>query len=204
MFLTHQDANRLGWNPDWEKRFKGEYGYDPEGAKKLLAEAGQTNLTITMQVLAVAGVGVSSSDLLETIGAYWRKIGVNTVIDQTDAPTVQNARRERKYSNNFTVSATGSDIWSGYGVWNSPSLHLGVEDPEVEKLIAQLKLTIDEKKQDELWRQVGERSFSQFQNLNLFWLPVKVSVNPKIVGEWTFPGSISGAWTHVYNIKAAR
>ena len=29
-----------GWDPTWEKRFQEMYGYDPEAAKRLLAEAG--------------------------------------------------------------------------------------------------------------------------------------------------------------------
>ena len=27
-----------GWNPDWEKRFQAEYGYDPQAAQALLAD----------------------------------------------------------------------------------------------------------------------------------------------------------------------
>jgi len=38
----------------------------------------------------------------------------------------------------------------------------------------------------------------------LFWLPAEATVNPNIIADWTFPGSISGTWTHTHLIKAAR
>ena len=34
------NATRPGWDPSWERRFQDEYGYDPDAARKLLAEAG--------------------------------------------------------------------------------------------------------------------------------------------------------------------
>ena len=43
-----------------------------------------------------------------------------------------------------------------------------------------------------------------------FWMfqvkirvPAEIVVDPKIVGDYVFPGSISGTWTHMQNIKAA-
>ena len=40
-------------------------------------------------------------------------------------------------------------------------------------------------------------------SIPLFWLPAEVVINPEIVAEWTFPGSITGFWTHVENIRAS-
>ena len=62
-----------------------------------------------------------------------------------------------------------------------------------------LRLTVDEQKQDALWRQVGEVTFKQHLDLHLFWLPVRIAVNPKVVSEWVFPGTITGSWTHLEN-----
>ena len=100
---------------------------------------------------------------------------------------------------------TASNIWSGYGIYNSTAQsRSSVEDPELERLLAELRLTVDEQKQDALWRQVGELTFRQHLDLNMFWLPVRIAVNPKVVSDWAFPGAITGSYTHMFNIKAAK
>ena len=38
----------------------------------------------------------------------------------------------------------------------------------------------------------------------MFWLPSEVTANPKVVESWLYPGGITGAWTHLVNIKAAK
>lgn len=38
----------------------------------------------------------------------------------------------------------------------------------------------------------------------LFWLPQEAVANSSIVGEYPFPGNVTGIWTHLEYIKAAR
>ena len=64
--------------------------------------------------------------------------------------------------------------------------------------------TLDEKKIEDSWRDLGEVLFTQHKFVPLFWLPVEIAVNPQIVGDWVLPGSISGSFTHTEYIKAAR
>ena len=40
--------------------------------------------------------------------------------------------------------------------------------------------------------------------INVLWLPSEAVVNPKFVGAYQYPGNITGTWTHVENIKAAK
>ena len=48
------------------------------------------------------------------------------------------------------------------------------------------------------------KAFANFQSVPLLWLDTKIAVNPKFVADYQFPGSISGSWTHLETIKAAR
>jgi hypothetical protein len=50
---------------------------------------------------------------------------------------------------------------------------------------------------------MGNAMFDRHMHLPLFWLPAEIVVNPKFVSDWVFPGSITGTWTHVHNIKTA-
>ena len=55
-----------------------------------------------------------------------------------------------------------------------------------------------------LWRELGEFLFTHHGQINLFWLPAQAVVNSSIVSDYVFPGAITGTWTHVEGIKAAR
>ena len=80
----------------------------------------------------------------------------------------------------------------------------GPQLPATDALLKQLWTTLDDKRIEELWLRIGDELYNQHHFVPLFWLPTEVAVDPKIVGEWVYSGSISGSWTHIWNIKAAR
>ena len=208
MYVNHMYPNRAGWNPDWEKKFKDAYGYDPAAAKALLAEAGygpSKPLVTNIIVQPLPGVG-SGGDLSEALTQYWRAAGVQVNLLQIDGAEYSRVNRERRYDNHLVPSATGSNIWSGWTIWNSSLIvsPTPVQDNAVDKLLRELQGTVDEKKRDELWRKVGDAGFDAYMNLNLLWLPAEVVVNPKVVAGWVFPGDITGAYTHVWEVKGVR
>ena len=53
-------------------------------------------------------------------------------------------------------------------------------------------------------RQAGNFWYDGHVEVPLFWLAPEVVVNSTIVGGYDFPGNISGGWTHLENLKAAR
>ena len=208
MVQSSHHPTRLGWNADWEKRFADEYGYDPAMARQLLAGAGYTAdkpLTTTF-VLAPAAGYAGAEDVAEAIVAQWRAVGVKVDLANMDASVRAATQRAWKFDNHSVITGTGSDLFTGISNFNttlSPpgaGLHL----PEMEPVIRQIERTVDIKALDELWRKAGDISFNQHQQIPLFWLPTEVAYNPTIVAGWTFPGGITGSWTHVQNIKAAR
>jgi len=80
----------------------------------------------------------------------------------------------------------------------------GVQDAKVEGVVRQLYSTVDAKKQDELWRELGDYTFPYHGQVSLFWLPAQAVINTKIVSDYVFPGAITGTWTHVEGVKAAQ
>lgn len=114
-------------------------------------------------------------------------------------------RRQFQFSNHAQVAATNATRWTGQNAYStSLGPRQGVELGEVDDLLKQTLVTLDENRQKELWRRVGDARFEAIQEVPLFWLPVEVVADPKIVEDWVFPGSISGSWSHVDLIKAAR
>ncbi len=208
LYLQSFDPTRLGWNPEWEKRFAEKYGYDQAKARALLAEAGYTagNPLKTNLFLSDASGVAASGDLIEAIAAQWRAAGVDVTLVPMDPTQIATGSRTFKFSNHIQLRGTSADLWVGAINFGSRRSVRGggVELPEYEPFIDEIARTPDEKKQDELWRKTGEIRYNAYHTAPLFRLPVEATFNPKVVSEWTLPGSLSGNWTHVEYIKAAR
>ena len=78
------------------------------------------------------------------------------------------------------------------------------EFPDIDELYSELRVTLDPEKQNQLLRQIGEVSFTSFQEIPLFWLPPEAVYNPVFVSGYSFPGSVTGTWTHLELIRAAK
>lgn len=72
-----------GFNPDTEAE-----PYDPDGARELLEEAGQTNLSFTLNTYSATSTLPDIQKLAETIIAFWSQIGVNASLNVADAATI--------------------------------------------------------------------------------------------------------------------
>ena len=207
---NHFHPTRPGWNPDWEKRYQDEYGFDQAKARALLAEAGysaakplETNIFPT-SLPQYAG----AEDVAESIAGYWRSVGVKVNLTPMDQAEYERQRRGDLFQNLYALVGTSSDLFIAQvytGLAGGRSLTGSkVVDPKVDALVDTVYKTLDEERQDRIWRQVGDAIFPLHQTINLFWLPAEIMVNPKYVDDWVFPGAITGTWTHVQNIKATR
>jgi peptide/nickel transport system substrate-binding protein len=205
MILNHFHPSRAGWNPEWEKRFQEQYGYDPAAAKRLLAEAGQSNWKATMSIVALPGVS-GGQDLAEAVAGYWKAAGIDVTLVTPDAAEETRLSRAYTYTDRLSLRSSGNNLWSGFIVWNSSTGNRGngFEDVEIDKLLPQIPVTMDDTARETLWRKVGDLAFADMLSVHLFYLPAEAVVDPRIVADWAFPGDITGSWTHIVNIKAAR
>ncbi len=207
MIVDHFHPSRAGWDPSWEQRFPEEYGYDPAKARALLAEAGYgpsrpLNTNILVQPLPFYS---GAEDVADAIGGYFRAVGATPEMVTMDSGEIRNRARQHGFTNHYEVRGTSAGLMAamiGYH-WGGGPRGSGTEDPELDAAVNQISNTLDLKLQDELWRKVGTVTFEKHLAMPLYWLPAEIVVDPKIVGDYVFPGSISGTWTHVQNIKAA-
>ncbi len=203
--------SRPGWNPDWERRFQDEYGYDPEGAKRLLAEAGygpNTPLKHTA-ILGNSGYFAEGMDLFEAITSYWRKVGVDVKLEQMDANTRTTRGRELSLDNYSNLNATSIRQFYGFGVYGGGS-SLGSRGGNeiweaVDYFNNKMRPLTDASKFETAWRELGDLAFNlHTAPIPLFWLPAIAVVDPNIVADYPFSGSLTGAYADVEYIKAAR
>lgn len=121
----------------WPKELQEEYTYNPEKAKKLLAEAGYPNGFKTSCLSA----SVMDLQLLQIMQSYLKDINIDMAIDVRDFPTTRALTSSNKYETQFfpmgmaenkPVIRIVGNLYSGY-TNNFPRL----ADPEYDKMYDQ-------------------------------------------------------------------
>ncbi len=218
IYNTTFHPSRPGWNPDWEKRFQDEYGYDPEAAKKLLADAGYgpgKALKHTIILSRSYGYYPELKDMAEAVANYWKLVGVDVTIDQPDPPLQTSRTNRGEYTNHTLVVPTsvrqffGIGIYAGsYQVLNTGGVVAGKAGGDftepAEFYLTKLRSTLDPAKWDGLFRELGNMLYDRHTEIPLFWLPVYAVVDPQIIADYPFSGTLTGPYANVEYIRPAK
>ncbi len=209
IYLFGYKEDRPGWNPEWKNRFPDMYGYDPAKARALLTEAGYgpSNPLRTNIILVSTAYFAASGDMSEAISGYWRNIGVDVNLITMDGNQRTTQSRQREFNNHGEV--VGSSVrqlrgWGIYGTHTAMGTQSGTALPEVDEVFdAEVRKTVDPAKADAAWRKMGDLAYDRFMNVPLHWVPAEAVVDANIVGDYIYPGTITGLYTHPEYIKAA-
>ena len=194
------------WNPDWEKRFNELYGYNPTKAKALLAEAGYKNgFEFTVYIYTLPGLP-EIIDIGQGLALDWQAVGLQPQMVEIDFPRVREQYR--------TKSIHGA-VWPLRGTPNAlnllrifnkarDSVVYAYEHPYIEERLEALEKVVDKAERARLLREIGEHKFTEFADMPLFWMYAEAGVNPQYIADYTFPGSITGFFTHLEYIKLAQ
>jgi len=205
MVNSHFHPTWPGWNPEWEKRFPDEYGYDPAKARELLTEAGKLGFTTNIFVHSVPQYA-GAEDVVESIAGYWDKVGVKVERLQMDTAQIAAGQREFKFTNHLRPAGTQASQLLSITVFATSYGPRGgaYEDPSIDAPFLQLRDVIDPSNQGPYFRAVGDAMFEQHGSIPLYWLPSEILVSPRVIGEYVFPGAVASNGGHITNIKPAR
>src|SRR3989441_272609 len=193
------------WNADWDKRFEELYGYNPTKAKALLDQAGYPHgFEFTVYLFPLPGLP-EQVDIGQAMALDWQAVGLKPKLVEIDFPRVRELYRTK---------AIHGAVWGLRGRALAPDairiinksqdgVIYAYEHPFIDARLKELGRVLDPGERARLLREIGDHKFTEFAEMPLFWLCAEVAVNPRVIAEYVFPGSIPGFYTHLEYIKLA-
>jgi len=203
-YVTGWSAQSEGYNPEWQSRFDQMYGFNPGKAKALLKEAGYGPGQLKFKILAFTEPGESEGpQVAEALGIYYKDVGIDTEIEVLDWAKVREMFRKKTIQCCIwpnIISWRPSEEWIRTSYYSkSPNHHY--ENEFVDKTYNALTLAVKPDERQRLARAIGDHLFEEFADIPLFWFANEVVANPKVVGEWVYPGLAAGRSTHFDRIR---
>ena len=202
-----------GYNPKWEDDWEELYGYDPDAARDLMAQAGYTQ----DNPMKFTSYNYFSADepetavMLEALINYWQPIGIDVTLLDSEWGTVRKNYRDKGdfikaggWGNVITMRSltTRLRVWSFASTGNGGGYETDLQDENYQKYLA--LQTIDHDRINGLIREIGDDRFYNFADIPFFWFRLTVMFNPNVVESWTFPGTSGSKTSHWDLIKAAQ
>lgn len=192
------------WNPEWDRNFEAEYGYDPAAARQLLADAGygpDNPLEVLIDGTPSSGVA-EKADQAETILGYFADIGIKAELDQRDAATTRAIGRQFGFEKRITFMTSNIYETQAFRVHHHSGTtpRGGPEFEGLDEAITQQRSTVDPVKALDGLRNVGDVSFPLHIAVPMFWAPDDIVYNPDIVASYDRSGVPLGPWHSIQQI----
>jgi ABC-type transport system substrate-binding protein len=193
------------WNPDWERRFDELYGYNPAKARELLAAAGYPNgFEFTMYLYTLPGLP-EIVEIGQAMALDFQAVGLRPKLVEIDFPRVRELYRTKAIHGALFPLRHGLRALDTNRLANrsKDSIVYAYEHPAIDQRLEALGTTVNREERARLLREIGDHKFAEFADIPLFWLFAAVAVNPKVIAEYVFPGTITGYYTHLEYVKLA-
>ena len=201
--------NLPGWDDAWLERFDELYGYDPDRARELLAEAGYTSdnpAELKMIVMNIFGFP-ESADLVQSIGVMFSDVGVDVSYEEWEFGNYYASwtKKEEQSLGFFVGSPSYKTVYAQLSLFNRSSgfIHL-YETQELDELFMELSNTVPVDERAEIQNQMGDILFEDYGYLPLFYIFIEFVADPNVIDTWEFPGSDGANYGHFDLIRACR
>jgi peptide/nickel transport system substrate-binding protein len=164
-------------NPDYVD-LTAQSNYDPEKSKALLAEAGITDLTLSLKLPPVEGYARRGGEI---IANQLTAVGIKTEVTNLEwAQWLSEVFKDKNYDLTIISHTEPNDI----GIFARPEYYFQYGNAEFDKIIADLAVTSDPAKRSELLKAAQQNLADNYAVGFLFEL-AKVGVeNAKLTGLW--------------------
>ena len=208
MHAIHVAETHGAYSERWKNEFEDRYGYNPTAARNMLREAGYDSNNPVETNLFVLGVTQysGSEDVIESVAQMWSDVGVKVNLLTWDNAQRSARSRALELNNHITLSVLIAPpiLALRLNHHTSPPRGGGVEDWVVEEVFEKARRSLDLNVQNQWMQEATNRIYDEYMSIPLFWVPVHATVDPEVVDDWVFPGTVSGTWTHFWNIRGTR
>jgi ABC-type transport system substrate-binding protein len=194
------------YNSEWDTHFDGLYGYNPTKAKALLKEAGYgAGFEFTVYLYTLPGLP-EILEIGQALALDWQAVGLTPKIVEIDFPRVREQYRTKAIHGAVWPLRGSPNALNILRIFNKAegSVVYAYEHPFIEERLEALGKVVNPAERARLLREAADHKFNEFAAIPMFWLHAEAGVNPKFIAEYTFPGSITGFFTHLEHIKLAR
>ena len=198
-----------GWNDRWRDDFRKDYGYDPDRAIELLAEAGYGENDIKLKILSTVIPGNPEiPSLNETLAVMWEAIGIDTSIQDLDFGAWANIFLGHEAGDGVFGIARNTPIRTtqeGLRIFYASlpdGVFFGFEHDFINERYACLRDSVDPDVREGCAREAGDFIYDEYASIPLFVITFDMMIDPEFISEWQYPGVGSAHPTHYHNIRA--
>lgn len=199
-----------GYDPTLKERFEQWYGYNPDRARQLMAEAGYPHRFAdpVIPLIRTSLHGQPELDVqTDLIYEYLTAVGFQARIVEMDSASMLALGRNRGlfYLNpirNAPIRPTESAIIAFYTRPGGPAQ--GYETDKGIGLVQQIVNTIDAGRREVLIKELFNYLFETYNDIPLFEVHTEMVVNNDVVAGWVYPGVTSYGYGHWHMIKKAQ
>ena len=189
-------------NPEWAEKWDAQYGYDPEGARQLLAETGMEGVEFSIALYTVSGLP-EVVDIGQAMALDFEAVGMKPKLEQWDFPKIRSGRRARELHGVLFPGATTGDF-SLYAIqtnFYSKGTVRSFEHPDLDVIFEQLQTTLVPEEMAKILQEIGDYCFEMVCSLPMFAIAPDIAANPQYVKDYVYPGFINSFYTHLEYVE---
>ena len=182
-----------GWDDSFKDRYEEYYGYDPDKARALLAEAGYDGSHKFQAKCFEAPWNPVSTEMCLAMVGMWQEVGLELEVTMQEYVAVREKfNRPNTDTSNWLlpfpkggVPTPVSSIVDQYTVNSCCQWYVSnYTEERVKTIIA----SYDLEERERLLNEIAEHYFTQYATIPLFWQFSEAVANPATVSEYTYPG----------------